>query len=99
MINLKSLFLISGKAGPDEFLIRIIEDDFRLTQNKLSEAFGLTSREAEVLAWISSGKSNRDIGTILVLSPRTINKHLERIHRKLGVENRTAAAAMAFHVL
>ncbi|MDC0900135.1 helix-turn-helix transcriptional regulator, partial [Paracoccaceae bacterium] len=56
-------------------------------------------REAEVLTWITNGKSNRDIGTILELSPRTINKHLEHIHRKLGVENRTSAAAMAINIL
>jgi DNA-binding CsgD family transcriptional regulator len=65
----------------------------------LSNAFGLTAREAEVLTWITNGKSNRDIGTILALSPRTINKHLEHIHRKLGVENRTSAAAMAINIL
>ena len=88
-----------GHSGPDEFLIRIMEDNFKITQTNLSESFGLTLREAEVLVWIANGKSNRDIGAILKLSPRTINKHLERIHRKLGVENRTAAAAMAFHVL
>ena len=66
---------------------------------KLSNTFGLTVREAEVLSWITNGKSNRDIGTILNLSPRTINKHLEHIHRKLGVENRTSAAAMAINIL
>lgn len=88
-----------GQSGPDEYLLRIIENNFAITQNRLSKVFGLTSREAEVLAWIANGKSNRDIGAILDLSPRTINKHLERIHKKLGVENRTAAAAMALNAL
>jgi DNA-binding NarL/FixJ family response regulator len=88
-----------GKAGPKEYLLRVIEENFQKSQLKLSKVFGLTGREAEVLTWISNGKSNRDIGTILGLSPRTINKHLEHIHKKLGVENRTTAAAMAINVL
>lgn len=55
----------------------------------------LTERESEVLLWVARGKTNRDIGDILGLSPRTINKHLEHIFEKLGVETRTAAAAIA----
>lgn len=57
--------------------------------------FGLTQRESEVLWWVSRGKSNKEIGTILNTSPRTVNTHLDHIFQKLGVENRTAAAAMA----
>lgn len=60
--------------------------------------FGLTPREAEVLMWISCGKSNKDIADILGASPRTINKHLEQIYAKLGVENRTSATALALAV-
>jgi DNA-binding CsgD family transcriptional regulator len=48
-----------------------------------------------VLSWLSKGKTNRDIAQILGLSPRTVDKHLEQIYAKLGVENRTAAAAIA----
>ncbi|MBE7367636.1 response regulator transcription factor [Ramlibacter pallidus] len=55
----------------------------------------LTPREAEVLSWLAKGKTNRDIGDILGLSPRTVNKHLEHIYEKLGVETRTAAVAAA----
>jgi len=44
---------------------------------------------------LSKGKTNRDIAQILGLSPRTVDKHLEQIYAKLGVENRTAAAAIA----
>jgi predicted ArsR family transcriptional regulator len=40
-------------------------------------------------------QDHRDIGQILGLSPRTVDKHLEQIYSKLGVENRTAAAAIA----
>jgi DNA-binding NarL/FixJ family response regulator len=55
----------------------------------------LTPREAEVLSWIAKGKTNRDVGDILGLSPRTVNKHLEHVFEKLGVETRSAAAALA----
>ncbi|WP_422563991.1 response regulator [Ideonella sp.] len=55
----------------------------------------LTPRETEVLSWVAKGKTNRDVGEILGLSPRTINKHLEHVFEKLGVETRAAAAALA----
>ena len=55
----------------------------------------LTPREAEVLFWISRGKSNHDIGVILGAKTVTICKHVEHIFGKLSVENRTAAAVMA----
>lgn len=63
------------------------------------EHWGLTPREAEVLAWVTQGKSNDAIGTILDISPRTVQKHLERIFAALGVESRTAASAWAFETL
>ena len=52
-----------------------------------------------MLLWTAQGKSNRDIAEILDCSPRTVNKHLEQIYSKLGVENRTAAAAIAVRLL
>lgn len=55
----------------------------------------LTPRETEVLSWIAKGKTNRDVAEILGMSPRTVNKHLEHVFEKLGVETRAAAAAMA----
>ena len=57
------------------------------------DGFGLTRREGEVLAWVGRGKTNRDISAILGTSPRTVQKHVEHIFQKLGVETRTAAAA------
>ncbi len=54
----------------------------------------LTRREAEVLSWLAKGKTNRDIADILGMSPRTVNKHLEHVYAKLGVETRTSAAAV-----
>ena len=52
-------------------------------------------REAEVLRWVAAGKSDAQIGAILGTSPRTVQKHLQRLYEKLGVENRTAAAMRA----
>ena len=55
----------------------------------------LTPREAEVLLWISRGKSNHEIGVILGAKTGTICKHVEHILTKLNVENRTSAAVLA----
>jgi len=59
----------------------------------------LTPRETEVLSWLAKGKTNRDIADILGMSPRTVNKHLEHIFEKLGVETRSAATAIAGRLL
>lgn len=81
--------------GANEVLFCIREDRGAGSfARRLQERFDISGREAEVLCWLSQGKANRDIAEILDLSPRTVNKHLERIFRKIGVENRTAAAAM-----
>lgn len=68
-------------------------------QRVLSARFQLTGREVEVLRWVACGKTNRDIGTILDLSPRTVNKHLEHVYVKLGVETRTAATSVALSAM
>jgi DNA-binding response OmpR family regulator/DNA-binding CsgD family transcriptional regulator len=84
-----------GGAGPNEFLLRLAKESSGELPKEFSSEFGLTMREGEVLSWLSKGKTNRDIAQILGLSPRTVDKHLEQIYAKLGVENRTAAAAIA----
>ncbi|MGJ4939920.1 response regulator [Bradyrhizobium sp. HKCCYLS1011] len=84
-----------GNAGANEFLLRLSKESTNTFPAEFSSAFGLTTREGEVLSWLSKGKTNRDIAQILGLSPRTVDKHLEQIYAKLGVENRTAAAAIA----
>lgn len=88
-----------SRLGPDEILFRLAELDLRSEEQVLQQRLSLTSREAEVLLWISRGKSNREIGEILAISPRTVNKHLETVFVKLGVENRAAAAARAVRLL
>jgi DNA-binding NarL/FixJ family response regulator len=61
--------------------------------------YALTQREMEVLSWVGKGKTNRDVADILGISPRTVNKHLENVFEKLGVETRAAAAAIWTGVL
>ncbi|ARU16204.1 response regulator [Croceicoccus marinus] len=80
-------------------LIRLTEvregAEIALLQNRI----GLTQREAEVLLWVSYGKSNRSVSEILGISPRTVNKHLQQIFTKLGVETRAAATALAVRII
>ena len=78
----------------DEWLIVASEADDAAVIEAMMQAFRLTAREAEVLHWVARGKTNRDIGDILALSPRTVTKHMEHILPKLGVETRTAAAGL-----
>jgi DNA-binding response OmpR family regulator/DNA-binding CsgD family transcriptional regulator len=95
----KLQLLYIGQIGPDENLLRLLEGNTGSDQTVLKQKLLVTEREAEVLLWIARGKSNRDIAEILSLSPRTVNKHLEQIYAKLGVENRTSAAALAVRTL
>jgi DNA-binding CsgD family transcriptional regulator len=88
-----------GAIGPDEYLFRLTADDRRSDDEVLRKHFSLTQRESEVLLWIAKGKANRDIGEILGLSARTVNKQLEQIYVKMGVENRASAAVKAAHIL
>ncbi|MCJ2032975.1 response regulator transcription factor [Methylobacterium sp. J-068] len=83
-----------GGSG-DEILLRLARDGTEAGLERLRARLRVTGREAEVLLWLSRGKSSRDIGEILGLSPRTVTKHLEGIYAKLGVENRTAASVIA----
>jgi len=88
-------FVYVGRMAPDEVLFRIMETRSSTEEARLRDRLGLTVREAEVLLWIGHGKGTRDIAEILGMSPRTVQKHLEQIYTKLGVENRAAAAAIA----
>jgi len=88
-----------SSTGPDELLFRLTETSTVPDEQLLKQTLALTTRESQVLLWISRGKSNREIGKILDISPRTVNKHLEQVFVKLGVENRAAAAARAVRSL
>ena len=59
------------------------------------ERAGVTHREAEILYWIGRGKTDTEIARLLSISPRTVQKHVEHIFTKMGVETRTAAVMRA----
>lgn len=92
---LASLHDASHLGHEGEWLLVLHEENHAAILEALMHSFHLTTREAEVLYWVSKGKINKDIGEILGTSPRTINKHLEHVFEKLGVETRTAAANLA----
>lgn len=88
---------VGDKAG--EYLLQLQKTSSEPNVDALRSDLGLTAREAEVLMWISRGKTNKDIGEILGSSPRTVNKHLEHIFEKLGVSTRSAAVSVAMQSL
>ncbi len=92
-------FSYVGTTSPSEFLFRLADVSPGREERTLQDALTLTGREADVLIWISRGKANREISEILGISHRTVNKHLEQVFEKLGVENRAAAAARAVRIL
>ncbi|GAA3598669.1 ATP-binding protein [Kribbella ginsengisoli] len=57
--------------------------------------FQLTTRELEVLPLLAAGRTNAEIASILVISPRTVGEHVSRILRKMGAGRRTEAADIA----
>ncbi len=88
-----------GLSDNLEHLIRLVDDAAVDETTVLRNHFGLTVRESDVYLWLTKGKTNREIAQILDMSPRTVNKHLEPLFRKLGVDNRTSAATMAMECL
>ncbi len=88
-----------GAASPGEHLFSIARSFEGMEAQLLQQELDLTPREADVLLWTARGKSNKDMSEILNISARTVNKHLDHIFIKLGVENRASAAAMATRVL
>ncbi|WP_439607258.1 response regulator [Hydrogenophaga sp.] len=86
-----------GSLGESMLLLTLTPPDSASAQRLRDIA--LTPRETEVLSWLAKGKTNRDIADILGMSHRTVNKHLEHVFEKLGVETRSAAAAIAGRLL
>ena len=89
----------------DRLVMNLLRPHFEVARRKLEllsarttngarplASYGLTPRECEVATWLARGKTNLEVGLILGLSARTVEKHVERILGKLGVENRTSAA-------
>lgn len=84
---------LADDNSDEQWIVLLSEESDEAQIHALTTTFGLTKRESEVLYWAIKGKTNRDIGDILGTSPRTVNKHLEHVFTKLGVETRTAAAS------
>src|SRR5437773_4963648 len=93
-------------------LVRAIETRLRRSQQQARREFkpnfsstepllklGLTPRATETLLWLSQGKTNSDIATILGITESTVKKHVQEIFEKLGVETRGAATLRALEVL
>jgi DNA-binding CsgD family transcriptional regulator len=78
-------------ASPD--LLRL---DALSSKPSRRAAHGLTARELEVLVLVARGRSNKEIAAELVISDRTVARHISNIFTKLGVSTRTAASAFAF---
>ena len=89
------VFTVADARDPQQWTIVLREESDAAQVERLIALLRLTQREAEVLNWVIKGKTNRDIGDILGMSPRTVNKHLEHVFVKLSVETRGAAAAHA----
>ncbi len=90
---------VVSSVGPNEWLFRLTETAVVVEEQVLQRTLAISSRESEVLLWVSRGKSNREIGEILTISPRTVDKHIAQIFAKLGVANRASAAARAVKAL
>jgi len=93
--NFLTIRLIADTGRGQHLLV--LEEETLNSPPVALESLGLTEREAEVLAWVAQGKTNPEVGIILGMSARTVQKHLEHVFEKLGVESRTAAILKAWH--
>lgn len=77
----------------------LLLEEKRFASSKMFEPLQMTKREAEILFWITQGKTDGAIAEICGISPRTVHKHVENIYTKLGVETRTAAMLKALEIM
>jgi DNA-binding CsgD family transcriptional regulator len=80
----------------DRWLLVLSREDTKHPAGAASAIPGLSRRQQEVAHWIREGKTNPEIATIMGISPRTVQKHVEHIFEKLGVESRVAIATRQF---
>jgi DNA-binding CsgD family transcriptional regulator len=78
------------KAEGEVFLVAPIEGGSAVSSEEAVNAV-LTKRQKEIMEWIAEGKTSAEAAIILAISPRTVEKHLEAVFQRLGVENRIAA--------
>lgn len=95
--NLSFSFRIMQCQHTKEYLLLLDKRKDAWDLDDVRSSLGLTLREAEILMWISRGKTNKEMGVILGTSPRTVNKHLEHIFEKLGVITRAAAVSVVMN--
>lgn len=88
-----------AEAGRDDTVMLVLEEEFAPPGPAALIALGLTVRQAEVVYWVAQGKSNAETALILGTSPRTVDKHMERIFQRLGVENRASLMVTASEYL
>ena len=95
---------IAGKTGTLQIRVALkgvqyllMLQEHRLETTRDLTQLGLSARETEILGWVVQGKTNPEIGLILGISPRTVQKHLEHIYGRLGVENRHAAISQVLN--
>lgn len=96
--NSLTLSYLTRQKGSSH-LIKFKASDLKLEKQTLKLKLKITRREADVLYWVAKGKTDWEISVILSISERTVNKHLEQIYRKLDVNNRTSATAIAIQAL
>lgn len=87
------------EVNDNEHLLRVLGQKIIWDATILEDSLPITKRESEVLLWVSQGKTNKEIGEILSLSPRTVNKHLEQLYQKIEVDNRASATSIAIQTL
>ena len=88
-----------ASGGPEEGHLLILEERYVPLSAESLKSLGLTSREAEILAGIAQGKTDKAIAEDLYVSPLTVKTHLQRIYRKVGVKSRAEALSRALTLL
>lgn len=91
--------IVRMSPGRDDTVLLLLREHSVAGYALQLQALGLTPRQAEVLAWLAQGKTDREIGCLLKVSPRTVEKHVENILHTLGLESRIAAVVRAFEVI
>ncbi|HUH86243.1 MAG TPA: helix-turn-helix transcriptional regulator [Stellaceae bacterium] len=89
-----TIHFIADPLAAERGELMMLRERAAIAPDELS-ALPLTRRERDVLAILAAGKSNAEIAALLAISPRTVQKHLEHIFEKLGVETRTSATLRA----
>jgi DNA-binding response OmpR family regulator/DNA-binding CsgD family transcriptional regulator len=87
------------EPGRDDTVMLVLEEEHAPPGPASLRALGLTPRQAEVAYWVAQGKTNAEVAVILGASPRTIDKHMERILARVGLENRALLIVSAGEIL